>query len=107
MMEKDIPKLRIKEILSEKGMTSKELAEKMGKSRQYISNIITGGKGMSITTLSEIARVLDVEFRELFAASRDSHSEINGYIKVNNEIYEIRSYEDLKKILNHRNHDKS
>ena len=92
-MEKELPKLRIKEILKEKGISQIELAEKMGKSKQYISNILTGGKGMSIATLVEIAKILDVEFR--------------GYIKVQNDIYEIRSYEDLEKILNLRNHDQS
>lgn len=105
-MEKELPKLRIKEILIEKGMTSKELAEKMGKSKQYISNILTGGKGMSIATLADIAKILDVEFRDLFAVT-GNHSGINGYIKVQNEIYEIHSYEDLEKILNLRNNEKS
>ena len=38
-MEKELPKLRIKEILKEKGISQIELAEKMGKSKQYISNI--------------------------------------------------------------------
>ena len=66
-MEKELPKLRIKEILKEKGISQIELAEKMGKSKQYISNILTGGKGMSIATLVEIAKILDVEFRDLFA----------------------------------------
>ena len=57
-MEKELPKLRIKEILKEKGISQIELAEKMGKSKQYISNILTGGKGMSIATLVEIAKIL-------------------------------------------------
>ena len=95
-----------KEILKEKGISQIELAEKMGKSKQYISNILTGGKGMSISTLVEIAKILDVEFRDLFAIT-GNHTEINGYIKVQNDIYEIRSYEDLEKILNLRNHDQS
>lgn len=105
-MEKELPKLRIKEILKEKGISQIELAEKMGKSKQYISSILTGGKGMSIATLVEIAKILDVEFRDLFAIT-GNHTEINGYIKVQNDIYEIRSYEDLEKILNLRNHDQS
>ena len=105
-MEKELPKLRIKEILKEKGISQIELAEKMGKSKQYISNILTVGKVMSIATLVEIAKILDVEFRDLFAIT-GNHTEINGYIKVQNDIYEIRSYEDLEKILNLRNHDQS
>jgi transcriptional regulator with XRE-family HTH domain len=105
-MEKELPKLRIKEILKEKGISQIELAEKMGKSKQYISNILSGGKGMSIATLVEIAKILDVEFRDLFAIT-GNHTEINGYIKVQNDIYEIRSYEDLEKILKLRNYDQS
>lgn len=105
-MEKELPKLRIKEILKEKGISQIELAEKMGKSKQYISNILTGSKGMSIATLVEIAKILDVEFRDLFAIT-GNHTEINGYIKVQNDIYEIRSYEDLEKILKLRNYDQS
>lgn len=105
-MEKELPKLRIKEILKEKGISQIELAEKMGKSKQYISNILTSGKGMSIATLVEIAKILDVEFRDLFAIT-GNHTEINGYIKVQNDIYEIRSYEDLEKILKLRNYDQS
>lgn len=105
-MEKELPKLRIKEILKEKGISQIELAEKMGKSKQYISNILAGGKGMSIATLVEIAKILDVEFRDLFAIT-GNHTEINGYIKVQNDIYEIRSYEDLEKILKLRNYDQS
>lgn len=61
-MEKELPKLRIKEILKEKGISQIELAEKMGKSKQYISNIVTGGKGMSIATLVEIAKIWMLNF---------------------------------------------
>lgn len=65
--------LRIKEILKEKGLTSKALADDMGKAPQYINNIINGGKGLSINTLSEIASTLDVPISSLFAdfASND------------------------------------
>lgn len=63
--------MRIKDILKEKGMTSKELADRIGKCPQYTSNIINGGKGMSISTLSQIAIALDVEFRDLFTPTKN------------------------------------
>jgi plasmid maintenance system antidote protein VapI len=44
--------LRIKEILKERNMTSKSLAESMRKAPQYISNIINGGKGVSINSVA-------------------------------------------------------
>ena len=64
-------KLRIKDILKEKGISSKELAESLGKAPQYISNIINGGKGASLSTLSEIAYILNVNMSELFAPTKE------------------------------------
>ena len=59
--------LRIKEILKERNMTGKSLAENMGKAPQYVSNIINGGKGVSINILEEIAKHLNVPISSLFA----------------------------------------
>ena len=59
--------LRIKEILKERNMTAKSLAESMGKKPQYINSIINGGKGASINTLEEVAKHLDVPISSLFA----------------------------------------
>lgn len=64
-------KLRIKDILKEKGISSKELAESLGKAPQYISNIINGGKGASLSTLNEIADILNVNMSELFAPTKE------------------------------------
>ena len=66
--------LRIKEILKERNMTSKSLAESMGKAPQYISNVINGGKGVSINSLEEIAKHLNVPISSLFA----DYTETNG-----------------------------
>lgn len=66
MDEKKID-LRIKDILHEKGITAKSLAESMGKAPQYLNSIINGGKGASLNTLQEIAKALDVPMASLFA----------------------------------------
>ena len=68
--------LRIKEILKERNMTSKSLAESMRKAPQYISNIINGGKGVSIKSLEEIAKHLEVPISSLFADSKSSNGTI-------------------------------
>lgn len=94
----DIFKLRIKDILSDKNMTSKELADRMGKAPQYISNIINGGKGVSIPTLIEIAKYLDVEFRDLFASTRQTDAEVIGAVRIGNITHVINSKEDIKKL---------
>ena len=64
--------LRIKEILKERNMTGKSLAESMGKAPQYISNVINGGKGVSINSLEDIAKHLDVPISSLFADYKSS-----------------------------------
>ena len=64
--------LRIKEILKERNMTSKSLAESMRKRPQYISNVINGGKGISINSLEEIAKHLNVPISSLFADYKSS-----------------------------------
>lgn len=62
--------LRIKEILKERNISSKALADGLGKAPQYISNVINGGKGVSINSLEEIADYLDVPISSLFADYR-------------------------------------
>ena len=59
--------LRIKEILSEKGMTQEELAQMIGVTAPYVNSICNGGKGASINKLFDIARALNVPLASLFA----------------------------------------
>ena len=58
---------RIKEILDQKGWKSKDLAEKLGTSPQYISRIHRGDASISIPRLQEIADILGVTIPELFS----------------------------------------
>ena len=57
---------RIKEILDQKGLKSKDLAEKMGVTPQYISGIIREQGSASVTALSNIAKALNVPLAALF-----------------------------------------
>ena len=56
---------RIAEILKSKGITQKDLAEKIGISRVGLSKAINGNT--TITTLRRIAAALEVSGPELFA----------------------------------------
>ena len=58
---------RIKEILDQKGWKSKDLADKLGTSPQYVSGIIRGDFSISIPRLQEIADILEVSIPELFS----------------------------------------
>lgn len=60
-------KLRIKSILKEKGMTAKSLADKMGKTPQYLNTVINGDKGASLNSLQKIAEALNVPVATLLA----------------------------------------
>lgn len=59
--------LQIKRLMKERGLQTKDLAKLMGKKDQYVSNIINGGKGVSVNTLMEVAKALNVEFWQLTA----------------------------------------
>lgn len=58
-------KLNLKEILKEKGMTSKELAEKLGVTSVTISYIVTNKTTPSLDMVSRIAQVLNVKISTL------------------------------------------
>lgn len=56
---------RLKVVLAEKKITSKWLAEQMGKDPATISKWCTNASQPSIETLSEVARILNADIREL------------------------------------------
>ena len=58
-------KFRILELCKQKGITQKDLAEKIGISRVGLSKAINGNT--TITTLRRIAAALEVSVPELFA----------------------------------------
>ena len=61
---------RIAEILKSKGITQKDLAEKIGISRVGLSKAINGNT--TITTLRRIAAALEVSVPELFAPQQSN-----------------------------------
>lgn len=56
---------KIKELLGEKGIEQKALAEKVGISEAMMSFVVRGLKEPSLTVLSRIAKVLGVSAAEL------------------------------------------
>ncbi|MCX2680940.1 helix-turn-helix transcriptional regulator [Galbibacter sp. EGI 63066] len=61
---------RIRVVLAEKDRTNKWLAEKTGKNRTTVSRWCTNDMQPSLETLVEIAKVLDVDVRELLVSTK-------------------------------------
>lgn len=65
--------LRIKELLKEKGVTAKQLAEKLGKSESSVSLTIKNGNPTA-DTLEKIAVALGCDVSELFESTSNNHA---------------------------------
>jgi putative transcriptional regulator len=61
---------RIKEVLVIKGMTQKELAEKMGKNANSIAAICNNKAQPHLKDLKTIAAILDMDIRELLVPTK-------------------------------------
>lgn len=57
---------RIKIVLAEKNRTNKWLAETLGKNEATVSRWCTNENQPSVETLYQIAKMLDIDIRELF-----------------------------------------
>ncbi|MDY3529125.1 helix-turn-helix transcriptional regulator [Riemerella anatipestifer] len=89
----------VKQILKDKGMTAKELAEGIGMSETGLSIALSEKGNPSLSTLKKIAEVLDVSLTELFEGNEEN---IVGFVEYKGVIYKIKSFEDLQKILDLR-----
>lgn len=89
--------LRIKEILSQKGMTLKDLSRLSGITQSNLSNYLNGNISPTLDTLTKIAKYLDVEVKELFGEKDD----VELYAKYNGELYPITK-KDLIELISKR-----
>lgn len=79
-------KLRIREVMLEKGISVNEMSEKLGITRQSFYSIVNGNPTMD--TLIRIAKILDVNIKQLF--KEDDNGNISDNEKEeNNERNEI------------------
>ena len=62
---------RIKAILAEKQLTSKWLAQELGKAENTVSRWCSNKVQPSLENLVEIAKVLDIEVRMLITPTKD------------------------------------
>ena len=79
-------KLRIAEILQEKGISKTEFAEMMGIKKQNVNLLMETN---NLKKLDEIATALDVELSALWKGNNDSVPSINGFVEFNDVVYTI------------------
>ena len=53
---------KIQEIAAQKGLKKKDLAQKIGTSASYITQLYRGNKLLNLMTLAKLQRALDIEF---------------------------------------------
>ena len=88
-------KLRVKQIVKEKGLTMVKVADMLDIHPVNLSTALNGNPTLS--TLSRIAEVLEVEVADLF--EREDRPTISGFVKLGTEVVEVSSVADLEKAL--------
>lgn len=92
--------IRLKEILSQRGITLKEFAASSGISQSNLSNYINGNISPTLDTLNRIASHLNIDLTELFKEKAD----VELYAKVNGEMFKINKTDILKLIEDKKAH---
>lgn len=86
-------KLRVKQIVKEKGLTLAKVAEELKIHPVNLSTTLNGNP--TIATLEKIANVLGVDVTDLIET--ENKPIVSGFVKVNGEVLEITSVADLEK----------
>jgi transcriptional regulator with XRE-family HTH domain len=78
--------LRLKEVLKDKGISGKDLAERVEVHPQTISNIIQGSNFPKPELLKKISEELDIDIRELFISTKEDAKEAVYVLREGNYI---------------------
>lgn len=89
-------KLRIAELLVEKGISKTRFAEMMGVAKQNVNLLLSTN---NIQKLEQIADALGVEFEDLIVNDKPNEELVNGYVEYRGEVFRIKSKTDLEELL--------
>ena len=89
-------KLRIAELLVEKGISKTRFAEMMGVQKQNVNLLLSTN---NIQKLEQIAEALGVEFSDLFVNDKPVEEAVNGFVEFRGEVFRIKSKTDLEELL--------
>lgn len=92
--------LRVKEILKERGIKMKDLADLIQVAPETMTRALKGNPQFS--TLKSIADVLGVSVRELFKGedAKPSENQVHGCIYIDHKPHIFNNREELDKLLN-------
>jgi len=62
---------RIKEVLEEKGIKQKWLAEKLGKSYNMVNAYVQNRQQPRLEVLNEISKILDIDIKDLIVSNKE------------------------------------
>lgn len=97
-MTQNASKLQIKEICKKRGISLKELADKIGIAPEALTRTVSSTANPTLLTLQKIAEGLNIDVKDLFTESKPSYR-IYGHIEVNGELFTIRDLEGLKLLV--------
>ena len=88
-------KLRVKQIVKEKGLTLAKVAEMLEIHPVNLSTTLNGNP--TIATLEKIANVLGVDVTDLIET--ENKPIVSGFVKIGTEVVEVSSVADLEQAL--------
>ncbi len=91
--------LRLKDILKEKGITGKELAEKVGVSQPAISDIVKGKSFPRPELLLQIAETLNVDIKDLFHSTKETKT---IHVIIDNKLHTFNDIKEFKYFANNQ-----
>ena len=89
-------RLRIEEILKERGISKVQFADLMGIKKQNVNVLLETN---NIKKLEEIANVLDVKITDLWIDDTPKKDILNGFVEFNGTVYTIKTIEDMTNII--------
>lgn len=91
--------LRVKELLQERGVKMKEMAEQIGITPESLSRALNGNPQYS--TLKKVSEYLNVNVRDLFRGNDDvkADKEMRGSLYYNNAMFVFNSRKELENFL--------
>lgn len=94
--------MRIRDIIEQKGITTKEVADRLGISVSALNQSISGNP--SVRVLENIATALDVPMWQLFASPEEiaGAGDFVALIKDGSEIYHADSWQELEKLVSNK-----